>query len=169
MIPDKVLALALYLHRTNAARFFVCPECGHTYDKPDLLGVHIERHRDTQAPFGSRKVRKCPKGCGRVFGLAPTSRNPNAMPLDLREHASMCDGSEPLRIPNAAVPNHEPKRVMEIASVLFRSMGHSKSWHKHQDGWATYDPDSGLLKFAKSPNLPEATRTSSRKEEMELA
>lgn len=167
MIPDRVLGLALYLHRTNAARFFVCPECGNTFDKPGQLGVHVERHRDTKAPFGAKKVRKCPKGCGRLFGLAPTSRNPKAMPLDLREHASMCDGSEPLSIPEMAMPNFDPAKILAIASVLYHSSKGSESWHRYQDGWAAYDDASGLLKFSKTPRPPKTVHT--RKEEMEFA
>ena len=151
MNTDRVLGLALWLHRTNAARFFVCPECGYVVERPEDLGVHLERHRETAVPFGiSKKVRACPKGCGRIFPLAPTSRNPRACPLDMKEHVSLCDGSTPLRIPREAVPVFDPGRVMSEATIALRRLQPQTPWYEHPtQGQAKYDTDSGLLEFRK--------------------
>lgn len=171
MVPDRVRGLALWLHRCNYVRFFLCPECGFVADKPDQLGVHIERHRETTVPFGSKKLRQCPKGCGRIFRLAPTSRSANAMPLDLKEHASMCDGSRPIPIPSEATPALDAELVMQYVSEIFRSQREAQ-WHKHPSGLAAYDDESGLLKIERSRKPPQplrVVRDKVQEESMEMA
>lgn len=75
-------------------RSYSCPECRETYETPELLAVHLERHREVFPPkFNTNKksaTRPCVKGCGRNFGKLQRP--------DHRHHEKLCDGQAPLPI-----------------------------------------------------------------------
>ena len=77
---------------------FGCPECREEFKTPEILAVHLERHRPVDGPIYSirKKLRSilCPHGCGRYFKLSGDKRpNPEAS-----HHFRTCDGSSPLKV-----------------------------------------------------------------------
>ena len=77
-------------------KVFACPECHKEFETPEILAVHLERHRPVDGPVYSirGKLRSilCPEGCGRYFKQQP-GRNIHP---DTRHHLATCDGSSPL-------------------------------------------------------------------------
>lgn len=73
-----------------------CPECDAEFAAPELLGPHLERHRDVHPPRFSKRGKPrtdaCPQGCGRHFRTAGLGGER----IEMNEHVPLCDGSEPI-------------------------------------------------------------------------
>ncbi len=80
----------------NGKKAFGCPECRKEFTTPEILAVHLERHRPVDGPIYSirGKLRSvlCTQGCGRYFKQSPNRR----IHPDTRHHLTTCDGSSPL-------------------------------------------------------------------------
>lgn len=121
MMPDqeRVRGTALWLHRTNVFRFFVCPECAFVSTDPVQLGEHIERHREVEEI--TRTSIPCPNGCGRNFRRS--KGNKNGQPKVLKEHLPCCKGAAPIHNGHhhPLVPDFAPLLVMRVAGAVFRA------------------------------------------------
>ena len=75
---------------------YACPECRDEFNTPEILAIHLERHRPVGEAIYSARGKllslECPAKCGRYF---KTSRDRRVHP-DTRHHFSTCDGSEPI-------------------------------------------------------------------------
>lgn len=81
---------------------YACPECDEDFVAPELLGSHLERHREVGFPMfsktGKPQTKPCPRGCGRHF----RTKGGGWQRTEMNEHVPLCDGSEP--IPPLAIP-----------------------------------------------------------------
>lgn len=89
-------------------KLFDCPECRQSFETPEGLGAHLERHREVDppappSPRGKPRSFECPKGCGRHFGRLTNE--------DARAHIPMCDGSAPLV---AAIEERKEETVAKL-------------------------------------------------------
>lgn len=115
----------------RGTRSFDCPECrpgSASFPTPELLGVHLERHRPVDGPQvgprGKPLTRPCPAGCGRHFLLSGSRAKGSSRDYD--HHKEICDGSPPIVGAAAAVtgtgqaavaPLDEKKEATTVAKL----------------------------------------------------
>jgi hypothetical protein len=90
--------------RDTFPRVYQCPECTHEEPTPELLGSHLERHREV-VPAGDT-LHPCAKGCGRHF-----PRGYNGGGRDKHNHEAICDGRPPLTVEAEEPEAIEPKEA----------------------------------------------------------
>jgi hypothetical protein len=115
-VESKGFGMQLVAEGTKKA--FDCPECRPgtaSFATPELLGVHLERHRPVDPPSFSTKGKPtslpCPVGCGRHFALSKAAKGE---PAELRHHKAICDGSPPIVGQASAAP--ETGQAEEISA-----------------------------------------------------